>query len=165
VLLATVVALGLLALWILCAFVVRRGRGRGPGLVRAGGLVVFGAGVAAVSLVALTQMTSHVSQAGTSAERAGTIGLVQAAGLKPGDQVAFASDVPWELAIPQTFEIWWTQPVYFTPASQPPPAGVTVAETVWPSGQPASASWPRVPAGWRIVASNRTGGWVVWRKA
>jgi Dolichyl-phosphate-mannose-protein mannosyltransferase len=160
VLLATAVALGLLGFWILCAFVVRRW----SGLMQAGGLVVFGVAVAAVSLVALAQMTSHVSRAGTSASEANMIGIVQASGLKPGDQVAFASDLPWELAIPQTYEIWWMQPQYFNPA-QSPPAGVTVAETVWPSGQPASASWADAPAGWRIVATGRVGGWVVWRKS
>jgi hypothetical protein len=50
------------------------------------------------------------------------------------------------------------------PASQPP-AGVTAVEMPWPGGQPAQASWPHAPAGWRVIASNQAGGWVLWRKA
>ena len=34
----------------------------------------------------------------------------------------------------------------------------------WPTGQPAQAGWPEAPAGWRIVASDQSAGWVVWRK-
>jgi hypothetical protein len=40
-----------------------------------------------------------------------------------------------------------------------------VVETPWPNGTSASASWPHAPTGWRIVASNRSAGWVVWRHA
>jgi hypothetical protein len=40
-----------------------------------------------------------------------------------------------------------------------------VVEMPWPGGQPAQASWPHAPAGWRVVSSNQGGGWVLWRKA
>jgi hypothetical protein len=33
----------------------------------------------------------------------------------------------------------------------------------WPAGEPARASWPGAPAGWRIVASDEAAGWVAWR--
>jgi hypothetical protein len=161
VLAATAVALGLLACWVLLALVVRRGRG----VMLAAGLGGLGLGVAAVSLVALAQMTSHVSHAGTSAATASTTGMVTAARLKPGEQIAIASDVNWEVWIPQTFEISWTEPEFFDPASQSPPAGVSVVETNWTAGQPSTAGWPHHPAGWRVVASDRTVGWAVWRKA
>jgi len=161
VLVATAVALGLLACWVLLVLVVRRGRG----VMLAAGLSGLGLGVAAVSLVALVQMTSHVSHAGTAVQTARTTGMVTAAKLKPGEQIAIASDVNWEIWVPQTFEISWTKPVFFAPASQPPPAGVSVVETNWTAGQPATAGWPRHPAGWRIVASDRTAGWAVWRRA
>src|SRR6202011_1110912 len=55
VLAATGVALGLLALWVVAAVIVRRWRG----VMRASGLGILGLGVAAVSLVALTQMTGQ----------------------------------------------------------------------------------------------------------
>ena len=161
VLVATAVAFGLLACWIVLALIVRRWRG----LVQACGLGVLGLGVAAVSLVAVSQMTSHISQPATSAQAASTTGLVTAADLKPGEQIAVSSEIPWQLWIPQAFEISWTELQFFDPASQPPPAGVTVVETLWPNGQSASASWPHAPAGWRIVASNRSAAWVVWRRA
>ncbi len=160
VLVATGVALGLLALWVVAAVVVRRWRG----VMRTSGLAFLGLGVAAVSLVALTQMTGQVSRASTSAQVAVTTKMVTASGLRPGEQIAMASDLPWEIAIPQAFEIYWTEPESFNPASQPPPAGATVVETPWPSGQSASASWPHAPAGWRIVASDASAGWVAWRK-
>jgi len=174
--LATAVALGLLGLWILIALAARR---RSDVLVRprmplSRALQVVGAaGLAAVSLVAVTQMTSHVSQAATPAQAQSTTGFVQAAGLKPGDQIAVAftvginlppTDVPYSLWAPQAFEVSWTELQFFNPA-QAPPAGVNVVETGWPSGQPASAGWPDRPAGWRIVASNQAAGWVAWRKS
>ena len=52
----------------------------------------------------------------------------------------------------------------FNPATQSPPADASVVETAWPAGEPAQASWPRAPAGWRVVTSDRTAGWVAWRK-
>ena len=161
VLVATAVAFGLLACWIVLALVVRRWRG----LMQACGLGVLGLAVAAVSLVAVAQMTSHVSQPGTAAQAASTTGLVTAAGLKPGDQVAISTEIPWELWIPQAFEISWTEVQFFNPASQPPPARINVVETSWPNGSSTSASWPHAPAGWRVVAANRPAGWVIWRHA
>jgi hypothetical protein len=58
--LATAVTLVLLAVWIGFAFVLRRLR---PGRVLAAVSAAFGVCVAAVSLVAVAQMTSHISQA------------------------------------------------------------------------------------------------------
>jgi hypothetical protein len=161
VLVATAVAFGLLACWIVLALVARRWRG----VMLACGLGFLGLAVAAVSLVAVAQMTSHVSRPGTVSQAASTTGLVTAAGLKPGDQIAVSTEVPWELWIPQAFEISWTELQFFNPASQPPPAGVNVVETPWPNGPSASASWPHAPAGWRIAAANRSADWVIWRKA
>ena len=154
VLLATAVTLGLLACWVALAFAVRRWRAVVP---------VFGACVAAVSLVAVTQMTSQVSQAATVAAQAVNV-PVSASGVRPGEQVAVASDVGWWAWVPLAFQVSWTELQIFNPASQPP-AGVTVVEMPWPGGQPAQASWPHAPAGWRVVASNQADGWVLWRKA
>jgi hypothetical protein len=172
---ATAVALGLLAVWVALTLAARRWSGvvlRGLPVSRVlRGLVM--AGLAAVSVVAVAQMTSHVSQAATPAQAARTSGFVAAAGLKPGDQIAVATtvgtslpadQVSYSLWAPQAFEVSWTELQFFNPA-QAPPAGVNVVETGWPGGQPASASWPHHPAGWRIVASSRSGGWVVWRKS
>jgi hypothetical protein len=172
--LATGVALALLAAWVLMALAARRWRRvvlagvvRVPAVMRVSGALA----VAAVCLVAVTQMTSHVSQAATPAQAANTTGFVAASGLKPGDQIAVASngpgaiDVSYALWAPQAFEVWWTELQFFNPAASPPPAGVNVVETGWPADQPAQTSWPHAPAGWRIVASSRAGGWVVWRKA
>src|SRR5580698_3550128 len=66
--------------------------------------------------------------------------------------------------MPQAYEIPWAQLEFFSPASGGPPANVSVVEVAWPAGQPASASWPGAPAGWRIVASDEAAGWVAWRK-
>jgi hypothetical protein len=181
---ATAVTLGLLAVWVALALAARRWNGVSPRLVSGGrvlaalpvsrvlrGLVM--AGLAAVSLVAVAQMTSHISQANTPAQEASTSGFVAAAGLKPDDQIAVAytigsnvsaTQVGYWLWAPQAFEVSWTELQFFNSA-QPPPADVNVVETGWPTGQPASASWPHHPAGWRIVASNQAGGWVVWRNS
>jgi hypothetical protein len=160
VLAATAAGLGLLACWAGSALLIRRGRG----VVLTAGLGALGLAGAAVSLVALTQMTGQVSQAGTAAQVRSTTAMVTATRLKPGDTIAIASDVSWELWIPQAFEISWTEPVFFTPPA-PPPAGITVVETAWAAGPAAAASWPQHPAGWHVVAADRVDGWVVWRRA
>jgi hypothetical protein len=171
--LASAVALGLLGIWVLLALAARRWSTviRGIPVSRAlRGLAV--AGLAAVSLVAVTQMTSHVSRAATPGQAENTTGFVAATGLKPPEQIAVAftiggglaaNDVPYSYWAPQAFEVSWTELQFFNPA-QPPPAGVSVVETGWPTGKPASAGWPNHPAGWRIVASNQAAGWVAWRK-
>ncbi len=171
---ATAVALGLLAVWVALALAARRLAGAALGVPVSRvlrGLAV--AGLAAVSLVAVTQMTSHISQAAEPAQAENTTGFVAATGLEPGDQIAVAftvginlpaTDVPYFLWAPQAFEVSWTELEFFNPA-QPPPAGVDVVETGWPAGQAASAGWPVHPAGWRIVASNQAAGWVAWRKS
>ncbi len=127
VLVSTAVALGLLAVWVAVALAARRASGAALGvpvsrLLR--GLAV--AGLAAVSLVAVTQMTSHVSRAATPAQAQSTTGFVAATGLKPGDQIAVAftigsnnlpaTDVPYFLWAPQAFEVSWTELEFFNPA-------------------------------------------------
>jgi hypothetical protein len=172
--LATAVALGLLLAWVLLALAAREWRRVVLGVRFSRALAGLGAaGLAAVSLVAVAQMTNHVSRAATPGQAQSTIAWVAAAGLKPGDRVSVAftvgpnlpaTDVGYWLWAPQAFEVSWTELEFFNPA-QAPAAGVNVVETGWPAGQPASAGWPHAPAGWRIVASSRAGGWVVWRNS
>jgi hypothetical protein len=173
---ATAVTLGLLAIWVLVALAARRwsdvtlgGVVRVSGLLRVAGAV----GLAAVSLLAVTQMTSRISQPAAAAQAPDTTGFVTASGLKPGDKLAVAfspgaapgpTEVGYELWAPQAFEVWWTELEFFY-ITQPVPAGVNVVEAGWPTGQSARASWPRAPAGWHIVASSPSGGWVTWRKS
>jgi hypothetical protein len=172
--LASAVALGLLGIWVLIALAARRWSTpiRGVPVSRAlRGLAV--AGLAAVSLVAVTQMTSHVSWAATPGQAQNTTGFVAVTGLKPPEQIAVAfsvgsglaaNDVSYSYWAPQAFEVSWTELQFFNPA-QPPPAGVSVVETGWPTGKSASAGWPNHPAGWRVVASDQAAGWVAWRKS
>jgi hypothetical protein len=156
VLLATAVTLGLLAAWIALARAARR---------RRPALLVLWAALAAVSLVAVAQFTSHVSRVAlTRPQAVAATRLLPATGLKPGEQIAMASDLSWQYWVPQAFEVSWTRLRFFDQDKEPPPAGVTVVETAWPDGQPARASWPGAPAGWHIAASDRDGGWVAWRR-
>jgi Flp pilus assembly protein CpaB len=122
------------------------------------------AAIMTVNLVALTQMTWHVSRAGNAAQEAETTGLVAASGLKPGEHIAIASDVSWELWEPLAFEVPWTSLQFFSTGGAPP-ADAAVVEVPWPTGQGAQAIRPKAPAGWRIVAENQTEGWIVWRRA
>jgi hypothetical protein len=174
---ASAVALGLLALWIVLALAARHWSGRvvslGAGLSRARWAagpwrvsralrVVMATGLAAVSLVAVAQITSHVSQASTPAQAANTSGFVTASGLRPGEQLAVASSISYALWAPQAVEVYWGEVEFFT-LPQPPPAGTDVVEAAWPAGGSAAASWPGAPAGWHIVAASQAGGWVAWR--
>jgi hypothetical protein len=155
VLIATAAALALLLLWVVSALLARRARV----------LAWFsGAAVAATSLVALTQLTAYCSLADNAWARAmGISEMAEAGGLKPGDQIAVASNISGILRLAQTFEVSTTRVQFFNPSWGPPPTA-TVVDEAWPTGQPAQASWPDAPAGWRIVAANRFGSWVVWRR-
>jgi hypothetical protein len=167
---SSAVAVGLLAVWVGLALAARHWSARAGALPRARTARVawvpwigLAAGLAVVSLVAVTQFTSHVSRAATPAQEASTSGFVQAAGLKPGGQLAVAdSSVSYALWAPQTVEVYWGEVEFFTPP-QDPPAGTDVVETGWTAGQSAAAGWPGAPAGWHIVASSQAGGWVAWR--
>jgi hypothetical protein len=157
VLVATAAALALLLLWVLFALLARRT------LVLT---CVLGAAAAAVSLVAVAQLTAHGPRADSAwAKAMGTREMAAVSGLKPGEQIAVASDISGILRLAQAFEVPSTQVQPFNPFCQPPPADVTVIDTAWPAGQPARASWPDAPAGWRVVAANRFGSWVVWRRS
>lgn len=158
--LATAVTLVMLAVWIGLAGLLRRWRAGVPFAALA---TAFGVGVAAVSLVAMTQMTSHVSRTGSSNAQAASA-LMKAGQLRPGDKIAINSSLFWVLWVTQVYQVNWTELEPFTSSSQPLPAGTTVVESGWPTGQPPQAGWPEAPAGWRIVASDQTAGWVVWRK-
>ncbi len=157
VLVATAAALALLVLWVLLALLARRVR------VLA---CVLGATAAAVSLVAVAQLTAHGSRADSAwAKAVGVREMAAAGGLKPGEQIAIASGISGVLQVAQAFEVPSTQVQSFNPFCQPPPADVTVIDEAWPAGQPARASGPDAPAGWRVVAANRFGSWVVWRRS
>jgi hypothetical protein len=157
VLVATAAALTLLLLWVLFALLARRVR------VLA---CVLGAAVAAVSLVAVAQLTAYCSRADSAwANAIGIREMAAADGLKPGEQVAVATNISGILRIAQAFEVSSTQVHLFNPFCQPPPSAVSVIDAAWPTGQPARASLPDAPAGWRVVAANRLGSWVVWRRS
>ena len=153
VLLATAVAFVLLA----CVVAVSRFGGRW----RAGMLC---AGLGAVSLVASLQMTSHISQADTPGQERNVTAIVSGTGLRPGQHLAIGTGLSWMTWMPQAYEIWWAPLQFFHPWSQGPPAGATVVEVAWPAGQPAAATLPHAPAGWRVVLTDRADGWVAWRQ-
>jgi hypothetical protein len=155
VLLATAVAFALLGACVLGALAAARW-GRWA--------AVLLTGLGAVSLVASVQMTSHISQANTPAQEANVTSVITGTGLRPGQHLAIGTGLSWQTWMPQAYELWWTPLQFFTAGSQPPPADATVVEVSWRSGEPSSATWPDVPAGWHIVAWNRIAGWVAWRR-
>jgi hypothetical protein len=157
VLVATAAALALLLLWVAFALLARSVR------VLAW---VLGAVVATVSLMAVVQLTAYSTRADSAWAKATGITQMAAAGrLQPGEQIAIAANVSGVARIAQEFEVWSTQVHRFNPSCGPPPADVTVIDAAWPAGQPAQASLPEAPAGWRVVAANRLGSWVVWRRS
>jgi hypothetical protein len=157
VLVATAAALVLLLLWILCAILAHRMRVLACAL---------GAAVAVVSLVAVAQLTAHSSRADSAwAKAMGMREMAAAGGPRPGEQIAIAINLSGILRLAQAFEVSSTQVQPFNPFCQPPPADVTVIDAAWPAGQPARASWPDAPAGWRVAAADRFGSWVVWRRS
>jgi hypothetical protein len=150
VILATGVALVLLAACVAIVTLLPRQR------------AIVLAGLAVVSLLAVTQMTSRVSRAYTPAQKAATIGLVTGTGMGSGDQLAVSSSVTWENWIPQSYAVQW-KPLEFFSQSAPPPANANIVEVPWTAGQSVEATWATAPAGWHVVASNSSAGWVAWR--
>jgi hypothetical protein len=147
VVLATGVAVALLAVWVAVVLMLPAGR-------RAFVL----AGIAAVSVAATAQMTVTISRASVAGQEASLM-----TGLVPGDQIAVSRALSWESWVPQAYEVSWTTLQFFRPyKADPPPAGVTVVEVPW-TGNTVLASWPQAPAGWHVVASSAAGGWVAWR--
>ena len=122
------------------------------------------AGLGVVSLVASLQMTSHISQADTPGQERNVTAIVSGTELRPGQHLAIGTGLSWMTWMPQAYEVWWAPLQFFHPWSQGPPAGATVVEVAWPAGQPAAATWPHAPAGWRVVLTNRVDGWVAWRQ-
>ena len=171
VLLATAVALGLLAVAVVVAGAADRAGASRAGASRAGaswaarlwraGLV---GGLGAVSLAASVQMTSHISRAGTPGQERDTTALVTGTGLAPGQRLAIGTGLSWATWMPQAQAVWWAPLEFFTAGAQPPPANATVVEVAWPSGQSAASSWPQAPAGWKIVLADPAGRWVAWRR-
>ena len=131
---ATGVALGLMAFWVLAAVAAGRLL-RGPWAAWRVALLIP---IAAMNLFALTQMTTHISQASTPAQQANSLGFVTASGLRPGDKVAVDNGMwsDWPAWIPQSFEVWWTELDFFSSGSSPVPPGTTVVEAPWPAGSP-----------------------------
>ncbi len=156
VLLATAVAFVLLGLACLVCWAASRWGGRW--------LVVLVGGLGVVSLVATLQMTSHISQASTPGQERNITALVTGTGLRPGQHLAIGTGLSWQTWMPQAYEVWWAPLEFFHPWSQHPPADATVAEVAWPAGEPASATLPHAPAGWRVVIADRIDGWVAWRR-
>jgi hypothetical protein len=157
VLIATAVALALLMSWVVFALLARRVQ------VLA---FVLGASVAVVSLAAVVQLTAYCLRANSAwAGATGITEVVKADALRPGEQIAVARNLGGVLRIAQEFEVSSTQVHLFNPFCEPPPTDVTVIDAAWPTGQPAQASLPDAPAGWRVVAANRFGSWVVWRRS
>jgi len=146
---ATIAGLGLFAVWLVVVLLL-------PGRLRP--LVL--AGLAAVSVAATAQMTVTVSRASTPLQQVNMM-----TGLTPSDQVAVSRSLGWQSAVPQAYEVSWSQLIYFRPDRQPPPAGTTVVEVPWPASGGPQASWPQAPAGWHVAASSQAGGWVAWRTA
>lgn len=154
---ATAVALGLLAFWIALVLAARRL------FPRPGWRALMLVPVLAMNLFAVSQMTTHISQASTAIAQASSLGFVTETGLQPGDKVDVDNGLAldWAAWIPQSYEVWWA-PFEFFDAATTPPAGATVVEVAWPSGKSAQASWPNAPAGWHVVASDPTYAWVAW---
>lgn len=147
--LATLITLALLGLWVLVAVYLP-----GSALRRR---VTLLAGLAALSAVATTQMSITISKASTPLERPALM-----TGVEPPDQVAVSRGLTWTIAIPEAYQVWWTQLGRFSPWDQAPPPGATVAELPW-SGTSAAASWHNPPAGWHVAQYSEAGGWVAWR--
>jgi hypothetical protein len=149
VFLATGVALALLGAWVAIVVLLPRYR------------AVVLAGLAAASLFAVFQMTSNITRASNPEEKGSAFGLLDA--LHPGETIAISDSLGYQIWMPEDYEIWWTSPLFFNPATSPPPADATVVEVPWISGTAINDTWPTAPKGWHIIASDQDTGWVAWR--
>jgi hypothetical protein len=149
--LATVVALGLLAVTVALAALL-------PARARAGSVLAV---LMAISLAVNVDMTSKIGTANQAAAR--TADITPLNGLRQGEKIGISKALGWQIQIPQLYELTWNGQVQFNLAKQPPPAGITVVEVPWVAGVSEQGTWPNAPQGWHITSASQTAGWVVWQ--
>ncbi|MER7501419.1 hypothetical protein AB0L05_20845 [Nonomuraea pusilla] len=75
----------------------------------------------------------------------------------PG-RVALDTRVRWNVWVPLTYRVWWTELERFDGRRAAPPAGACGAVAPWDAGAP--------PSPWTVAASGgRDGGWTLWTNA
>lgn len=128
----------------------------------------LGAGLACLALYATTTVTSNVVAPTFAGHKYIATGFDKDAGIKPGDNLVMEWDVDWNMRMAQTYEIYpgrvWTTSLRYGDA---PPAQANVALLPLPSEGPdadPAKSWPKAPAGWKVVKEDKDNNWVLWRK-
>jgi hypothetical protein len=121
------------------------------------------AGAAALAVAAVLAITSHItgpSQAAGPERQAASLTRV----LHPPGPVVVDSRLGWHLWVLEQYEVTWAGVSLADVRGRPSRLGpARVAVLAW-RGRAARESWPAAPSGWRVAASDRLDGWVVWRR-
>ena len=148
---ATAVAIAVLACGCLAVMAGRAGR------------AALLPGAIALAVAAMIAITGHITDpsqvAGPERQAASLTGV-----LRPPGLVIVDHRLGWHVWLLEQYEVPWAR-VHFAhmPARTSPTGSAGMAVVAW-RGTSAQTSWPMAPADWRVTASDRTLGWVVWQR-
>jgi hypothetical protein len=149
---STAVAVGILVVCVALTFLGRK--------VLVAGAVALAA-FAAFASVTITEKVSDPQL--YNREQLGP-GFLKVAGIKPGDNVVFDDAPDWTLRATQAFMINEGRVWMVDVDRAPVPPAATVVVTVLPEKGPVEAAWPKAPAGWHVVATDKDNKIAVWRR-
>ena len=78
--------------------------------------------------------------------------------------------MPWGLRVPLLHQVWWTKVIDFDATIPQPPGRADLIILRWDARTNPTATWPDVPANFRIVdtwssyANGVAQGWVAWAR-
>lgn len=127
-----------------------------------------GAGLLVATLAVVNTMASAAaaSQISRPVNRdmaaASDLNGVARPGAKP--RVAIDQRIAWRIRAVQSYQIGWSEVLWFDGARRRPPARADLVLIVWGTKVPAHRTWTDPPAGWRIAHARRSGGWVAWAR-
>jgi hypothetical protein len=79
--------------------------------------------------------------------------------------VAVDKGLTWRVWVRQAYQVWWTPITFFDKSGGGPSARVCMVVVALPPGTAPEASWPRHPAGWRVMTTRPVPApWVAWRR-
>ncbi|GGZ53269.1 hypothetical protein GCM10010371_11000 [Streptomyces subrutilus] len=140
-------------------------------LLGAGRRFALGAGAAGIALAVFAGagtavITDRVTEPWTEERYGDGTGLIKEAGIRPGDRLVMDRDLRWEGRTTLAYTVLdgrvWTRALI---KDEQPPAEANVAVlALFDDNAPATASWPKAPAGWHVDRDVRQRDYVVWRR-
>ena len=148
---ATAVAIAVLACGCLAVMAGRAGRAA---------LLPGAIALAVAAMIAITGHITDPSQTAGPERQAASLSRV----LRPPGLVIVDHRLGWHVWLLEQYEDSWTRVGFaYVDTRHFPIEPARMIVVAW-RGATAQTSWPAAPADWRVTASDRTLGWVVWQR-